>query len=1031
LVLVVGQTMRVDFQLEVGATTQTIEVRGGAGQMLKPESSEISQVINYRQVADLPLNGRDFADLIGLNAGVTTGMQGQTGDRYNLNGQRSDQNMFMLEGVDNMNIEGGLVIRPSIDAIQEFQIQTGNFSAEFGRAAGGVIQVQLRSGTNNYHGTVFEFLRNDKLDANGFFNNQVPPPVGETSAPKAALRRNMFGFTLGGPIKKDKLFFFGDFQGSRQRQGRSEIFSVPTLAERQGDFRATLPEGTPIFKNALLGEVYPGCDLENFTPASCQMIPSSAIDPPAPKIAAYYPAPNIPGIFVPGVGTFNNYAASASSADDQDMFDVKVDYRVTDRDSLTSHYSFGRTANLIPAAFGNGTIGPCIDCGIVLNLLAGTGHFRQQNAGLTYVHSFSPSVVNEFRTGFVRTHNPYATAEGGAKLADQVGIANVNVNKFTGGLPWFSFDPVPSWTGTSPFLPFLRGGTGYQFTDNLAIVHGKHRLKAGVDIRRRLDNNFSNFFPRGGYIYAAFFTGNSFGDFLTGRPLLITQDLLPGAIGIRGIEYGYYAQDDIKVTPRFTINLGLRYEYFPSYVEVFDRNSNLDLKRGVAVLAGENGQPRTFMRPDRNNWAPRFGFAWTPWADGKTVIRGGYGISYFNANDYFAFNAINPPYTASFAVLNLSFDTMDAIYRTSDGLPVELRPSPDSFDVNHPAGTWRVVDPNQRTAYTQFFSLGIQRALPGDIVLDVSYVGTRGVKLPGSYEADPALPGNPATIDQRRIRHDMFPDITSITYLTNAFTSNYHSLQVKMEKKFSRGLQFLTTYTWAKSIDNLSGSPLTGGGDSNPSGNVQNPFNFNADRARSNFDRTHRFVTAFNYDLPFGQGRAYGTNWKPIVNGLLGGWQLNGILTFSTGLPFSVFATSSHDCGCSAGDMRADRLGNGNLPKSERKPTGWFDKSAFTDPPSTVVDPDTGEVLSYGRWGDSGRNIIDGPGLANVDFSVFKKFRLHERMELQFRGEFFNLFNRTNFYYPSSTQNATWQSGGLITRSNPARIIQFALKFVF
>jgi len=1027
LVLLVGQTMRVDFRLEVGTTTQTIEVKGGAGQMLKPESSEISQVINYRQVADLPLNGRNFTDLIALNAGVTTGMQGQVGDRYNLNGQRSDQNMFMLEGVDNINIEGGLVMRPSIDAIQEFQIQTGNFSAEFGRAAGGIIQVQLRSGSNNYHGTVFEFLRNDKLDANGFFNNQVPPPPGETAAPKAALQRNQFGFTFGGPIKKEKLFFFGDYQGSRQRAGKSEIFSVPTALERQGDFRQVLTAGTPLYKNALTGEVYPGCDLNNFTPEACQVLPTSAIDPPAQKIGQYYPLPNIAGNFVPGVGTFNNYAASAPSLDDSNSFDVKIDYRLRDTDSLNVHYSFLKIVGGTPAAFGDGKIGPCIDCGIVLHLLAGANDFRNQNVGLTEIHNFSANVVNEFRAGLNRTYNPFATADGGANLADQVGIANVNVNKFTGGLPWFSFDPVPMWTGTSPFLPFLRGGTAYQFTDNLAFVRGKHRLKAGVDIRRRLDNDFSNFFPRGGYIYAPFFTGNSYADFLTGRALLITQDLLPGAYGIRGIEYGFYFQDDIKVTPRLTFDLGLRYELFPGYVEVFDKNSNLDIARGVAVLAGKNGQPRTFVKTDKNNWAPRFGFAWTPWADGKTVIRGGYGISYWNSNNIMAGNTINPPYTAAWAVFNLNPDTAEAIYKTSDGLPVQLAPTVANFDPNHPAGSWRVVDPNQRSPYTQFFSLGIQRALPWDMVFDVSYVGSRGVKLPGSYEANPTPPGPTSNVDQRRIGYNIMPDVTGASLLTNAFSSNYHSLQAKLEKRFSHGVQLLTTYTWSKSIDNLSGSATTGGGDSNPSGTVQNPFNFNADRARSSFDQTHRFVLAYNYDMPFGKGRAFGANWHPVVNGFLGGWQLNGILTFSTGLPFSVFATSGHDCGCTASDMRADRLGNGNLPKSERKPTGWFDKTAFADPPSSGPNP--GDPV--GRYGNAGRNIIAGPGMANVDFSVFKKFTLHEKTELQFRGEFFNLFNRTNFFYPSSSENASWQSGGLITRAYPSRIIQVALKLVF
>ena len=287
LVLVVAQTMGVDFKLEVGALVQEVQVRDDVTQMLKSETSEVGQVISARQVEDLPLNGRNFKDLITLSAGVTSGMQDQSNSGFNLNGSRSDENMFLIEGVDNIDMNGNLLLSPSIDAIEEFQIQTGNFSAEFGRTGGGVVQVQLRSGTNKFHGSVFEFLRNDDLDANGFFNDMAPPLPGQTGAPKQPLQRNQFGFSLGGPIKKDKVFFLGDFQGSRQRQGSSALFSVPTALERTGDFSKTLAPNTPIDENwiwTLLGQpatFYPGCNLSQFTPGSCQVIPQSAIDPAA------------------------------------------------------------------------------------------------------------------------------------------------------------------------------------------------------------------------------------------------------------------------------------------------------------------------------------------------------------------------------------------------------------------------------------------------------------------------------------------------------------------------------------------------------------------------------------------------------------------------------------------------------------------------------------------------------------------------------------------------------------------------------
>jgi hypothetical protein len=1034
LVLVVGQVMRVDFQLQVGAARQTVEVRGDVTQLLKAESSEVGQIITSRQVVDLPLNGRNFADLIPLNAGVTKGMQDAANNGFNLNGGRTDQNMFMLEGIDNIDINSNLIISPSIDAIQEFQIQTSNFSAEFGRAAGGVVQVELRSGTNHFHGTVFEFLRNDKLDANNFFSNQLPPEAGETSAPKSPLKRNQFGVAIGGPIIKDKFFVFGDYQGSREVDGVTDTYSVPTPLERLGDFSQTLPAGQPVFQNALLGQLYPGCDAQNFTPATCQVIPNSGLDPVAVKVAQFYPLPNIPGVFVPGYGTFDNYTTAGSEQSNADSFDIKVDVRPTDWDSLSIHYSYAGTNGLIPAAFGGGTLGPCIGCGIGgADLLAGAQYGRAQNVGLTYVRNFSPTWVNEFRTGVSRSYGDYATSDGGKNLAEEVGMSNVNVDKFTTGLPWFYMIPAPTWTGTSPFTPSLTALTVYQFTDNLSHVAGRHGIKTGFDIRRRLNNGAGNFFPRGDYYFAPFFTadpttevGSAFADFLTGRAVAIGQDLTQGTRGMRGIDYGVYFQDDFKVHPRLTLNLGIRYELYPGYYEVHDRSSMIDLQTGVVLLAGKNGAPRSFINTNKDNFAPRLGFAWTPRANGKTVIRGGYGISYFNGDFQVLGAFLNSPYTGSFSITNLDPDTLQAIATLSDGLPIQFRPTPANFDTKDPMGSWHQPTPIQKTPNSRFYTLGVERALPGDMVLDVAYVGTRGIHLPGENEGDPVPPGPTGNMSQRYIYYNLIPDVTSIDVEASRFYSTYNALQAKLEKKFSRGLQFLATYTYAKSMDNKSGSSVTGGGDSNPTSEPQDPFNIDADWARSSFDITHRFVTAFNYDLPAGKGRHFGSSWNPFLDAFLGGWQANGIVTLQTGLPFSVFATTGANCGCTANDMRADRLKNGNLPKTQRKISGWFDPTAFADPPSSGV---TGPPV--GRWGNSARNIIYGPGFANIDFSVFKKFRVHEKLELQFRAEFFNLFNHTNFYYPTSSQNATWVTGGLITKSYDPRIGQLALKLVF
>jgi hypothetical protein len=347
-----------------------------------------------------------------------------------------------------------------------------------------------------------------------------------------------------------------------------------------------------------------------------------------------------------------------------------------------------------------------------------------------------------------------------------------------------------------------------------------------------------------------------------------------------------------------------------------------------------------------------------------------------------------------------------------------LAPTPANFNPNQPAGNYDEAGLNNRTPYTQSFSFNLQRALPGNVVAEIGYVGTKGTRLPGEVDGDPAPPGNPATEQQRRIYASTLPNVTGITYYINAFSSIYHSLQVKVEKRFSHGLQFLSTYTFSKSIDEASGSPVTGGGDSNSSNFPQNPFDWSADRALSAFNVKNKFVAAFNYNLPFGRSQAIGAQWNRAMDGILGGWQVNGILTVQSGLPFSVYATSNADCGCSSGGLRADVVGNPFPAGFHQTINQWFDPAAFADPP-------------LDQYGNSGRNIIPGPGLTDLDFSLFKKFRLDEKRMFQLRAEYFNILNHPNFLYPTTTTDATWNTGGILTQAMPARVGQLALKFTF
>ena len=1005
LVVAVGQTMRIDFSLQLGDVNQSISVRDTRSQMLKPESSEVSQVINSAQVADLPLNGRNFEDLIPLMAGATTGMQGQSNGGYNLNGSRSDSNLFVIEGQSNSDFNHNLLIRPEIDAIQEFQILTATFSAEYGSSGGGIVSIQLKSGGNQMHASLFEFLRNDKLDANNFFANDVPLLLGQTSAPREELRRNQFGGTLGGPIVHDKTFFFVDYQGSRQVAGATTIQTVPTLLERAGNFSQDLGQGKILYDDSFLRTSFPN-----------QTIPTSALDPAAVKLTNPYPLPDVPGKFIPGQGAVNNYSTSGVGTNNSNQFDIKLDHYLTSTDTFSGHYAFSEGNQLIPAAFGGGTVGPCIGCGTVLDLLAGSPQSRSQQAGLTETHIFTAATVNEFRFGVTRYWSFYQTSDGGQNLATEVGIPHVNVSAYTTGLPWFDFSPSPSWMGTSPFTPSLTAYTDWEESDHLSLLRGRHSIKLGFDMHRKANNNASNYFGKGAYIFTPFFTGNAFADFLTGRATEIQQNLTPGTTGLRGQEYGAYIQDDFKASTRLTLNLGLRYDLFPGAYEDYNRLSNLDPVTGVVELAGKNGAPRNFIPTRYFDFAPRFGFAYALTPD--TVMRGGYGISYVNANNFISYIGANPPYTQSFTLVNLSFKNYQALNVLSQGLPTGLAPTPANFNPGQPAGNYDEAGMNNRTPYTQSFSFNLQRALPGNIALEIGYVGTKGTRLPGEVDGDPAPPGNPATEQQRRIYAAALPNVTGITYYINAFSSTYNSLQVKVEKRLSHGLQFLSTYTFSKSVDNKSGSPVTGGGDSNSSDFVQDPFNWNADRALSSFNVKSKFVTAFNYNLPFGRSQAIGGQWNRAVDALLGGWQANGILTLQSGLPFSVLATSNANCGCSSGSLRAELIGNPYPAGFHQNINQWFDPAAFSDPPLEA-------------YGSAGRNIIPGPGLADLDLSLFKKFKLDDKRMFQLRGEYFNILNHPNFLYPTSTTDATWNTGGILTQAMPARVGQLALKFSF
>ena len=1030
LVLTLGQTMSVDLHLMVGAESQTVEVRANVTQLLKPGSSEVGQIINHQQVQDLPLLDRNIAALIPLNAGVLSGMQGESNSGYNYNGSRSDVNMYTLDGVDNINAYSNMQLNPSVDAVEQIQVQTATYSAEFGLSAGGIVQVQLRSGSNRFHGSAWDFLRNDIMDANGYFANQLPLLPGQTEAPKQPLKQNQYGFAVGGPVKKDKIFFFGDWQGTKKRVGGVEGYSVPTAAEIRGDFSQIMSAGTVIYQNQYTGTLFPGsgCNLSSFSSA-CQQVPSVDQNSIAQKVLALYPLPNQTGTFTANYGPVNNWMGSGVTQLNANSFDIRTDFIASQKDSLSFHYSYADGASLVPAAWAGGKTGPCIECGNSYGLDAGTSTGRAQNIGLNYIRSLSPAVVNSLILGVSRGLSLTQTADGGQDLATQFGMPNVNIDKWTDGLPWFYFYPEPTWAGTSIYEPAAIYNTVFQISDTLSWVRGKHMIKAGAELRLNRTTTVGSAYSRGYFVLSDFYTGNAVSDFLSGDYTELFQQLQIGTRGYRSKQMGMFFQDDIKVTPKLTLNLGVRLDLYPGVTEAYNRLSNLNMNTGQVLLAGLNGAPRSFNKSFYNDWAPRIGFAYSPSSSGKWVFRGGYGISYWDPNGDGAYGASNPPYMSSFSMVNMNTNTYQPLYTLSDGIPQVLQPSVASFNRANPTGSWIVIDPKAPVSYTQSYSFGIERALGWKTVLDVSYVGTKGTHLNGYTIGDPTPPGPISTFYQRAIDYNIIPNVTGVSYFSNGFTSNYNSLQVKLQKTISQGLQYLTTYTWGKSMDDMSGDAGTGGGASNSSGEPMDPFNWRLDYARSSFDITDKFTSMINYNLPLGRGAHFGSGWNPVVNGFLGGWQTNAIVQVNTGLPFSVFPTSTFNCGCSYGQMRASlvpgAVNNGNLPKSQRTVNHWFNSEAFMDPPSSTAS------AGGGGYGTAARNSIFGPAYADVDFSLFKKFTIREKAIVQLRLETFNLFNKVNFFYPISATNATWNTGGLITQSYPGRIVQVAVKIGF
>ena len=972
LMLSVNQDARLDIDLDVAGVNTGPQVIFAGPEDLKKDSASLGTVIENRQVEGLPLDGRNFFELALLVPGALPPAQGSAGSvrgdfAFSVNGAREDSNNFLLDGVYNVDPKlNTFGVRPPVDAIREFENLTSTYDASFGRSAGAQVNVVLKSGSNDFHGSIFEFHRNGALDARNLF---VP-----ANEPSPKYIRNQFGFSIGGPIRKDKTFFFADYEGTRSREGITRVTNVPTLAERNGNFSQSL-FGVPVIPGT--GIPFPG-----------GTIPDAAINPIGRSIAALYPLPNRPDQFA-------NFVSSPVQQDRNDHFDVRVDHLLNSRSSWAFRYSFGDRDLFEPFA-GSG-----------FSLVPGYGNDvtrRSQNAMISETHVFSPALVNDLRFAFNRVASAVLQENQGISVNQAVGMPELSSNPRDFGL---SFITV---TGFSPLghegnNPQNSVTNTFQVLDSATYSRGRHLWKFGGDVRLVQQNAFRDVQSRGLLQFSPFgqITFNALGDLLLGFPLVTGGARVDNAQHLRSNSYNFFVNDSFRVSRNLTLIGGLRYEYNTPPVDAFDRATIYDPATGTLVPVGTGGVPRSGFHSDKNNFAPRVGFAWTIGDDGNTVVRGGYGV-------YYDQSALAPGEALYFNRPYFDFNLFFAL----PGLPLTVNnPFPAFFPFALPDSAL-AIQRDLRTAYMQHWSTSVQQQLGRSRVLEVAYVGSKGTKLLSARDINQPQPSVlPLGLPFVPRPNPFFDDITQIESRAN---SRYDSLQVRFQQRLDFGLAMLGSYTLSKSEDDASNFFSSAGDPNFP----QDSNNLRPERGPSNFDSRHRFVLSYSYELPFGKGRRYlaDDGW---ASKLLSGWQTLGIVTLQSGRPFTVALLPEIDnsgtgrsvLGFGAND-RPNVVGDPNLssPSADR----WFNTASFAFP-------------APGTFGNAGRNILRGPGYQNVNASLIKNTLLTERLNLQFRVEVFNLFNRPNLNLPDNFLGSP--TFGRITSARDPRHLQFGVKLLF
>jgi len=962
----VDENRRVPVTMSIGGVNESIAVTADVAQVETRESA-LRQVVDSARIVELPLNGRNPLQLQYLVAGSSASTDPSGGQALNssvaINGMRANSNNYALDGADNQdpffNTPSAF---PNPDALEEFSLQTSNYSAELGRNAGAAMNAVTRSGTNQLHGTLFEFLRNQDLDARNFFANSVSP-----------FKRNQFGATTGGRIRKDRTFFFASYQGTRVKsEPGTQTPVVLTAAQRSGDFTGSKTITDPNTKNPFPGNIIPASRISQ---ASVNFL------------NAFVPLPNAPN----NVYTFPN---ESETVDDQVV--AKIDHTLSASNHLSGRLMYERNnTNQVPNNLDLPGFWAIID-------------YKMWNVAINDIHTFSPYLVNSFTFGFndiSRQQLPHIAAQ--KSLVD---LGTGFIRSAPGPIA-YDTEVASYFQAFSRYL--LNQYRKYvQYTDGLNWAHGSHTLKFGVDVRQSICDQGQNFQTDPQVLYTANFTGLAIADFLIGRPNSYTQGS-PNAGSPRTLEFAAYAQDDWKVSNRLTLNLGLRWDPWFPYSD--QQHAISQFRPGQQstvyptaplgyVFPGDAGVSSTGLNSKLNNWGPRVGIAYDVFGNGKTSLRTGWGLFYSDVRQQSLNNlSSNEPFGLSMAVSQPSGGWAAPYADSGNPFPFQPPQTPQerqNFKFILPLTTVSEFDPNFRNAIVQQWNLSVQQQLFSDWVVTVAYAGSAGNHLFIQNQLNPAIYGKMgSSVNARRL---YAPNYTSIVDYLSVGNSSYHSLQVSANKRLNRGLTILLNYTFSKSIDEGSND-----GDA-PS----NPFNIGADRGVSNFNIPHKFVASFVWQLP-------GSRLKnALARNVIGGWEINGILNLQSGAPFSV--TSGVDNSQSAVNAdRADLVGNPQISGDRSKAAilqQYFNKSAF-------------KVNAVGTFGNAGRNIMIGPGLENIDFGAIKTFAIRDRYRIQLRAEAFNLFNHANFNNPNA--NVSAGTFATITGAGAPRVVQVAMKAMF